>query len=130
MNELAPSKLDQDKVEDIYQFHKTVKKKGSINRPHAGMKLFAVSFDTYKASPVVFEQATLPVPSNQHKVMERLQLALPNDQIHYKVTVDERMWYVWSINADNAERKFKKYLKFLKRLYTRIQSKSNANNSR
>lgn len=115
MNELDPIKPKVDDTADVIKYPKTIIGMGEINRPHAGMILFACDLKTNEVEQVKIKMTSLPmVRSSKNKAALVAQNVLTQKETHNQVIFDSGKWYVWSINKTNAEKKFQRFLKQLR----------------
>jgi hypothetical protein len=119
MNELNPTKLQQDNTEQQIKFPKAKQHVGSMSKPHLGMTLFEVNTTTQEINPAKFEFTTLPVteeslnplPKRAQRLGKVAQLTVDQKVVHRRVIVIEGCWYVWAINKQNA---LKQYFRLLR----------------
>jgi len=119
MNELDPINLpNQIPTEQNVRYPKTQIGMPPMNKPHAGMTLWAINVKTFEIDKAKYEAVSLPkkettinpLPMKRltGNLAKRSQLTIEREAVHMRVQAKEGIYYCWALNKRTAINRFKK----------------------
>lgn len=106
---ITPNDLHPDKQIEIRNYPKGLEAMGKIERPHLGMRMYAVDQRTRECQQVELKTVTFKPVRTVKKIRGVEQMVAEN--LHAEVRFDAGKWYCWAINEKNAVRKYFKALR-------------------
>lgn len=106
------TKQSTDDPKEVRIYPKGLEAMGKIERPHLGMKMYAVDQRTRECEEAKYKTVSLPVTSVPNNKMNLIkQTEMVHTAVHMQVVFDTGKYYCWAINKKSAVRKFVRALR-------------------